>query len=49
VLLFRNDLQQYAARDLGVGFLVDDDEVYFLDNQPLNLRQGDVAAFHGVV
>jgi hypothetical protein len=35
MFLFRDDLQQNAARDLGVGFLVDDDEVDFLDDQAL--------------
>jgi hypothetical protein len=49
MLLFRDHLQQNAARDLDVGFLVDYDEIDFLDDQALDLGQRDVTALHRVI
>jgi hypothetical protein len=49
MFLFRYDLQQDAARDVGVIFLVDDHEVEVLDHESSDIRQRDISTFHGVV
>jgi hypothetical protein len=42
-------LQQNAARDVGIVFLVDDDEFDPLDHQAPDVRQRDVPAFDRVI
>jgi hypothetical protein len=49
MFLFGNHLQQDAARNVGVIFLVDDNEVYSLDDQASYIRQRYIPALDRVV
>src|SRR6185437_3000881 len=49
MFLLGYDLEQYAARNVGIVFLVDDDEFNPLDHQAPDIRQRDVPALHRVI
>jgi hypothetical protein len=49
MFLLGDDLQQNAARNVCIVFLVDDDELDPLNDQTSHIRQCDVPAFDGVV
>jgi hypothetical protein len=49
MFLLRNHLQQDTARNVGIVFLVDDDELDPFDDQSPDIGQSDVSAFDRVI